>query len=125
MSKKRETLLPDNDTIDLSDIAEFYQSPTGADYDTLAARKASEDAGFTSREPSTPIQKRKRRRRSPYTEQANFKVRLGFKDLFQSAADELELTDAETLEKAFQALLEKEQMTEQSKLFKKLLKDNR
>lgn len=120
MSKKRESLVGDGDTIDLSEIAECNSAAQASQYDTHALRQASEQAGFPSREPHPATQKRRRRKRSPYTEQLNFKVRVGFKELLQDVADDLKMTDAETLEQALHALLEKQAMHDRLKLLAKL-----
>ncbi len=69
-----------------------------------ALTKEGAKLGFTSRQPTRKFT----RRRSPYTEQCNLKMRSGMRDIFQEIGDRLEMFDQETLERAILALVEKE-----------------
>lgn len=73
-----------------------------------ALEKEGAKLGFTSRQPTRKFS----RRRSPYTEQCNLKMRSGMRDLFQEIGDRLEMFDQETLEQAILALIEKEEFND-------------
>lgn len=76
---------------------------------TKAQRKiveaTSEAAGFPSREAKKA---RRKRAKSPHTEQLGFKARVEVKDVFQELSDTLGIYDHTTFERAVVALLEKE-----------------
>jgi hypothetical protein len=69
----------------------------------------SEAAGF----PSSEAKKTRRRRtKSPHTEQLGFKARSEVKEVFQELSDTLGIYDHTTFERAVVALLEKEGSTD-------------
>lgn len=106
MDRKRESLglmMPqaEEDSIDIAELASKRPS-TNKYVDLSQLQQISENTGFVSRLP------RKKRSRTPYTHQKNFKVRAGMTELFEDICDHLDTYDNETFEKAILALIEKE-----------------
>ncbi|GAB1257287.1 hypothetical protein NBRC116494_17890 [Aurantivibrio plasticivorans] len=94
----------ENPSVSLEEIA---TSPTNGRTDAQLQKELEKEGaklGFISRQPTRKFS----RRRSPYTEQCNLKMRTGMRDIFQELGDRLEMFDQETLEAGILALIEKE-----------------
>lgn len=97
----------DDDDTEL-DLSGFQPNPTPrheSPAQVRAIEAVAKESGFVSRQP-TP------RRKSPYIDQFNVKVRLGAKELFQEAAARLDLRDNAAMERALEAFFEKEGLTD-------------
>ena len=81
--------------------------------------EVAKESGFTSREPK----KMGRPVSSPYQAQFGGRCRPGMKPLFQEISAALKCDDTETLERAIEALLEKEGLKRIKKEFDALRKD--
>ncbi len=117
MTNDRASLGLDEEQIDIQDLVIKRQQPHKLTHDQqIAMEREGAKLGFVSRQP------KKRRRVSPYTAQFGGKCREGMKDLFQDIGEHLGCYDTVTLEKAIYALLEKENLYELQKRFKKITK---
>lgn len=90
--------------------------PTPSDVRTALEREGAKH-GFVSRQPVI----RPGRRRSPYTDQCNLKMRPGMRDVFQELSARMGFFDQETLEIALLALIEKEGFTDLEKAYNSIL----
>lgn len=107
MSKERAKLDLGGENLDLS---EFQPKPRGKMHQSTAAiedmQRTSEAAGFPRRSASTATRPtRKRRKRSPYTEQLNIRCRGSVRALFQRISEQNDDLDAQTFERAMKALV--------------------
>ncbi len=118
MGNKRASLNLDDDTIDLEELIGRPQQPKHIDKAKLA--QVAKQSGFTSREPNG--RQRRRRKKSPFTDQQAIRVRSGMKDLFQDLGEYLNVMDHTTFERAILALIEKEGTKEHLQKFKELTK---
>ena len=116
---KRVSLGLDDD-IDLSELIPKYNEKTSPMTQQQKDILLSEGAkhGFVSREPTV----QRRRRVSPYTAQFGGKCRPAVKVLFQEAGTRMNCYDTITLEKAIEALLEKENYIDLLDEFRKIVK---
>lgn len=116
MGKKRAGLSLHDDMIDLEELTERLPPSKPEEKEKLA--QVAEKSGFTSRESSG--RQRRRRRKSPFTDQQAIRIRPGMKDLFQDLGEYLDVMDHTTFERAILALIEKEGNEEHSRRFKEL-----
>lgn len=106
MSSKREDLKIDFDDLGLEEVINKSSKKSSfSDKEKKAIAEASEDAGFPSRQAKSTG--RRKRMKSPYTEQLGFKARPEVKAIFQELSDTMEIYDHTTFEMAVIALLEK------------------
>ena len=107
MGEERASVFDDDSQIDLEKLV-GKGSTNKPPIDPEKVQEVASQSGFTSRQ----AKKRRVKRRSPYTVQANLKTRLGMKELLQDLSDRLDKYDQETFELALLALMEKEGMTD-------------
>jgi hypothetical protein len=105
MMKERASIFGDDDALDVSD---FKPKPAHRP-DPEAVRATAAAKGFTSRESSAePAQEAtprpRRRRRTGRLQQLNIRVSAAYSDQFLALADRLDLSQAETFERAIEAL---------------------
>lgn len=116
-SKKRAALqFDDLESIDISEIAQPKKKITN--FEKAAIERVAEKSGFVKRSPS-----RRSRPKSSHVIQVNLKSREGVKEIFQDIGAQLGIFDHTTFERAIQALLEKEKLTNLLKEFKKIVTD--
>ena len=116
MGTKRAGLNLDDDLIDLEELTQ--RQPASKSVDKAKLAQVAEQSGFTSREPGS--RQRRRRKKSPFTDQQAIRVRPGMKDLFQDLGEHLDIMDHTTFERAILALIEKEGTEEHARKFKEL-----
>lgn len=107
----------DDDDIELADIIATDDSRSKSTMSPQQKEQLVQEGakhGFVSREPRTI----RRRKVSPYTAQFGGKCRPEVKAIFQEASERLNCYDTVTLEKAIEALLEKEQFWDLVEEFK-------
>lgn len=119
MGNQRAGFGLDDDTIDIEELVETKPKPKPKPADKTKITEVAEQSGFTSREPAP--RQRRRRKKSPFTDQQAIRVRPGMKSLFQDLGEHLDVMDHTTFEKAIEALIEKEGTDEQLVRFKELV----
>ena len=86
-------------------------APSKDNIDPEKIKEVSTKSGFPSRsgKSTAPVkQPRRRRKKSPYTEQLGVRVRPAVKDVYYELSDQIGGLDQETFEKAVLALIEKQ-----------------
>ncbi len=116
MGSKRASLDLDDDIVDIEELAGQPQQIKHIDKEKLT--QIAEQSGFISREPGG--RQRRRRKKSPFTDQQGIRLRPGMKDLFQDLGEYLNIMDHTTFERAILALAEKEGTKEHIQRFKEL-----
>ena len=103
------------------DLSSFTTKPiSNNNVDQKAVEKAAKDQGFISRTAVT----KKSKRRTPYTEQNNFKSREGMKDLFLEFCEEEGVFWQEGLEQAMCMLIQKKGSKELAKRINGYVQEN-
>ena len=116
-SKKRAALqFDDLEPVDISEIAQPKKKITNIE--KAAIERVAEASGFIKRSAT-----RRTRPKSSHVIQVNLKSREGVKEIFQDIGGRLGVFDHTTFERAIQALLEKEKITDLLKEFKKIVND--
>jgi len=107
MSNEREKINTDlGEDLDLgAAIKMTEEKPNFSQEERNLVAETSEKAGFPSRQAKKV---RRKRIKSPYTEQLGFKARPIVKEVFQEFSDSINIYDYTTFEQALIALLEKE-----------------
>jgi hypothetical protein len=122
MSSKREDLNIDFDDLDLENVVNTSSKKNSfSDEEKKAIAEASENAGFPSRQAKAS---RRKRIKSPYTEQLGFKARAEVKAVFQELSDSMAVYDHTTFEMAVIALLEKQGNKKALNHLKKIINHN-
>lgn len=116
MAKKRASLDLDS-SVGIEEVIEGYQEKSTPDFATI--KEVAEQSGFVSRQPQ---KNRRRRKKSPFTDQLGIKVRPEMKALFQDIGERLSVYDHTTFECALLALLEKEGIKDLLKQYKEITK---
>ena len=120
MAERTPLAIDEDDDLDISSLVRNKKATLNRGNEAQAVKESAESSGFTSR----PISKKRRKgRKSPYTEQKGIKVRPEMKELFEDVADNLDFRDHTLFEMALLALLEKRKMREEVKRYKAILSD--
>lgn len=118
MSNKRAGL-DLNEIIDIETLKS--DNKKNASINQKEIERVAETSGFIKR---LPTNNRRRRKKSPYTEQVGIKVRPSMKKIFQDIGDKLSTYDHTTFELAILALLEKENEIDMINQYKKIISNN-
>lgn len=122
MAERTPLTIDDDSDLDLSGLVSTRnkKTPLSKNREKQVIQETAENSGFNSRAVS---RKRRKGRRSPYTEQKGIKVRPEIKELFEDVADNLDLRDHTLFEMALLALLEKRKMREETKRYRQIIKE--
>ena len=121
MGNQRPTLDLDDDSEPVS--IEELAGKSGVQknlIDPESVKNVAEQSGFPSREDAS--KPRRRRKKSPYTQQLGLKVRPQMRELFQDMGEHLGVYDHTAFERAILALIAAEGTPEQLKTYKAIVK---
>lgn len=108
-----------SDSIDIAELAGSSRLKKDA-VDPETIKQVSEMSGFPSREKT--VKTRRRRKKSPFTQQLGLKCRPEMRELFQDMSEYLDVYDHTTFERAMLALIEKEGTEEHLKRYESIVK---
>lgn len=113
MGEQRASILDFEDDEDFArELVEVISKPepTKPTVNPKDIEAVARKSGFTNRQPPEPT--RRRRKKSPFTEQLGIKVRPGMKEIFQDLGEIIGGYDHTIFERAILALIKQEKGTE-------------
>lgn len=127
MGDQRASIIDFDDDEDLaSEIADLASKPVKKpSINPETVEEAAKKSGFTNRKPGKDSKQalpRRRRKKSPFTEQLGVKVRPGMREIFQDLGDKIGTYDHTTFERALLALIKEERAGELKARFDELIR---